>query len=183
MKDKIFRAARKLFAEKGFLETTIRDIAEEAGVSRGLIHWYYKSKNELIKEVALTAFPHNRIRKVIEEDYPNVKSFFEALCKEYIDFYSDVLNRKIFLYVLSLKDLFPEIEKMHQVLAETIMEEGAKKLTSLGCEISYSEAEVVFRALYGSLFFYIQYEKYIKISIDEFFETLIDILLRGISCE
>jgi len=183
MKDKIFSAAKKLFAEKGFIKTTIRDIAEEAKVSRGLIHWYYKSKDELIKEVALTSFPHQRIKEVLGRQYPNVKSFFEALCKEYIDFYSDVLNRKIFLHVLSLKERFLEIEKVYQILAETVMEEGAKKLASLGCEISYHKAEVVFRTLYSSLFLYIQTEKYVKIDITEFFETLIDILLKGISCE
>lgn len=183
MKEKIFLAAKKLFAKKGFLETTIRDIAKEAKVSRGLIHWYYKSKDELIKEVALTSFPHHQIEKVIEKTYPNVRSFFETLCKEYISFYSDALNRKIFLNVLSLKERFTDIEKVHQILTETVMEEGAKKLASLGCKISYNKAEIVFRTLYSSLFFYIQNEEHIKIKITDFFETLIDILLKGISCE
>ena len=181
-KDKIFEAAKKLFAEKGFLETTIRDIAEEAKVSRGLIHWYYKNKDELIKEVALTSFPHQRIREVLEKSFSNVRDLLEEICKAYIDFYSDVLNRKVFLHVLSIKDRVPEIEGEHQILAESVMEEGAKRLISLGCKIDNKTAEIVFRTLYSSLFFYIQNEKYVKIEITEFFETLIDILLRGISC-
>ena len=181
-KDRIFKAAKKLFANKGFLETTISDIASEAQVSRGLIHWYYKNKEELIKEVALTSFPHNVIRRVLKQEYSSPKELLEELCRAYINFYSDVQNRKLFLHVLSIKDRITELEKVHQVLSEAVMEEGAEKLISLGCDISKDTAEVIFRTLYSSLFFYIQSEKYIKIEISDFFKTLIKILLKGVSC-
>ncbi len=36
-----------LFAEKGFHSTTTRDITEAAGVSKGSLYWYFKSKEDI----------------------------------------------------------------------------------------------------------------------------------------
>jgi AcrR family transcriptional regulator len=55
LKEKIFRAAQKLFVEKGYHNTSIPDIVKEAGVSTGAIYHYYSSKEELAKEIHRTA--------------------------------------------------------------------------------------------------------------------------------
>ena len=39
--------ARRLFAEKGVENTTIKDIADEAGVAQGLLYHYFRGKDEL----------------------------------------------------------------------------------------------------------------------------------------
>nr|WP_320116152.1 CerR family C-terminal domain-containing protein [uncultured Desulfuromonas sp.] len=46
-KQRIEQAALKLFAEKGFKATTIREICNKSGVSVALIHYHYKNKNGL----------------------------------------------------------------------------------------------------------------------------------------
>ncbi|GAB3527045.1 TetR/AcrR family transcriptional regulator [Pontibacter brevis] len=45
--------ALKLFSEKGFAATSIRNIASEAGVSLGLMYNYFTSKEELLQEIFL----------------------------------------------------------------------------------------------------------------------------------
>lgn len=45
--EQIKLAALKLFSRRGFHRTTISDIAEEAGIGKGTIYWYWKSKEEL----------------------------------------------------------------------------------------------------------------------------------------
>jgi len=47
----IKETALELFAEKGFHSTSINDIAKKAGISKGLIYNYFKSKDELITEI------------------------------------------------------------------------------------------------------------------------------------
>lgn len=47
----ILAAAGSAIAEKGFARTTISEVASRAGVSRGLLHYYYKSKDELLAAV------------------------------------------------------------------------------------------------------------------------------------
>lgn len=43
----IKKAAIKLFSERGYHDTTIALISEEAGLGKGTIYWYWKSKDEL----------------------------------------------------------------------------------------------------------------------------------------
>lgn len=43
----IIAAARRVFAERGVSRTTLAQIAEESGVTRGAIYWHFKNKPDL----------------------------------------------------------------------------------------------------------------------------------------
>jgi AcrR family transcriptional regulator len=47
-RERILDAALSLFRERGFDETTMRDIAAEAGVATGAAYYYFRSKEELV---------------------------------------------------------------------------------------------------------------------------------------
>ncbi len=47
----ILAAARTVLARQGFAATTISQVAAEAGVSRGLLHYHFKNKEELLAQV------------------------------------------------------------------------------------------------------------------------------------
>ena len=47
-RNRILDAALRLFRERGFAETTMRDVAAEAGVATGAAYYYYRSKEELV---------------------------------------------------------------------------------------------------------------------------------------
>jgi len=47
----ITAAAFEAFAEKGFARTRVDDVAKRAGVSKGLLYLYFKTKEELFKAV------------------------------------------------------------------------------------------------------------------------------------
>ena len=46
----ILEAARVVFAKKGFHDATVDDIAEAAGVAKGTVYLYYRSKREIYFE-------------------------------------------------------------------------------------------------------------------------------------
>ncbi|MFQ5858755.1 MAG: TetR/AcrR family transcriptional regulator [Anaerolineae bacterium] len=50
----ILDAARTCLGERGYAATTISEIAAEAGVSRGLLHYYFESKEDLLAQVVRT---------------------------------------------------------------------------------------------------------------------------------
>lgn len=50
-KVKIIEAAQRLIAKQGVEKTSMRNIAEEAGITTGAIYYYYKSKEELLYDV------------------------------------------------------------------------------------------------------------------------------------
>ncbi len=47
----IITAASTILAQKGYSATTISQVAREAGVSRGLLHYYFENKEELLAQV------------------------------------------------------------------------------------------------------------------------------------
>jgi TetR/AcrR family transcriptional regulator, fatty acid metabolism regulator protein len=52
----ILAAAVKVFAEKGFHEARVGDIAEEAGIAYGLVYHYFASKEELLETIFRTTW-------------------------------------------------------------------------------------------------------------------------------
>ncbi|HEY0757074.1 MAG TPA: helix-turn-helix domain-containing protein [Ktedonobacteraceae bacterium] len=50
-REQIIDAAMRVFAEKGFARATNRDIAQEAGITTGLIYYYFKSKEDLFSAI------------------------------------------------------------------------------------------------------------------------------------
>jgi AcrR family transcriptional regulator len=79
----ILNAAIKIFADKGYQYATIAEIAKEAGISKGLIHFYFESKLDLILSVILSFLEHvNKInaKKLIDVNSPvdSLKAVFET---------------------------------------------------------------------------------------------------------
>ena len=55
-KETILLAAERVFAEKGFKGTTIREVAKQAGIVNSLIFYYFRNKAELYEAVFQHAF-------------------------------------------------------------------------------------------------------------------------------
>lgn len=51
-KQQLIDCAARLFAERGYSETRIKDIVDSAGVAKGLFYWYFENKEALFSEVA-----------------------------------------------------------------------------------------------------------------------------------
>ena len=52
---RILLAAAKAFAERGFHATTTRDIAAQAGLSPAALYVYFRSKEEVLHQIAASA--------------------------------------------------------------------------------------------------------------------------------
>jgi len=50
-KDKILKAAMKVFAKKGIFETKMETVAQKAGIAKGTIYEYFSSKDDLVQTV------------------------------------------------------------------------------------------------------------------------------------
>ena len=50
-REQIIDAAMRVFAQKGFMKATNKDVAREAGITPGLIYYYFESKEALLKAV------------------------------------------------------------------------------------------------------------------------------------
>ena len=68
-REHILATARRLFAERGFEGTSLRQVAREAGVDPAMIHHFFKGKDELFAlSVALPADPAQVLEGVDQHD-------------------------------------------------------------------------------------------------------------------
>ncbi|MDO8290648.1 MAG: CerR family C-terminal domain-containing protein [Parvibaculum sp.] len=58
-KQRLLEAAREVFAERGYHNATVRDIALRAGTNLASINYYFHSKDDLYREVMRSAFQTN----------------------------------------------------------------------------------------------------------------------------
>lgn len=131
-RQKILAAAADIFATHGFHQATIEQIADAAGVGKGTVYLYFKSKKGLFDALLLESSqrvlrrtkevvqahtnPLERIRvlthmqlQILKQNYPLMQMIIR-------EFYPD-----------KLKDLRPELEQhMHELMAlyTLILEEG-----------------------------------------------------------
>lgn len=89
--DKIFDSAMKEFLEKGFNGARMQAIADEAGINKALLHYYFKSKEVLYKEVFKKVFVEFFNAIIIKTDQ---SLSFQAYLKEFIANYIDKLAHR-----------------------------------------------------------------------------------------
>jgi AcrR family transcriptional regulator len=94
-KKKILEAAAKCFSERGYTKTTMDKIAEEAGVSKGTLYWYFKSKEDLFVELKVRHIA--RVLKQLEELFAQKKTFDLKLMEAIAMYFSSLVpeNREV----------------------------------------------------------------------------------------
>ena len=68
----IKQKAKILFFQKGFLNATTQEIADEAGVNRALIHYYFRSREQLLDLLLHETLKEKKekVRKVLTSEIP-----------------------------------------------------------------------------------------------------------------
>jgi AcrR family transcriptional regulator len=95
----ILEAAKKVFIEKGKDGARMQEIADEAGINKALLHYYFRSKQKLFEAVFLESF---------EKFFPKINLLmssdesFLAIIEVFIDNYIELIleNPHIPLFVL-----------------------------------------------------------------------------------
>jgi len=84
--ERIFEAARKVFARKGRDGARMQEIADEAGINRALLHYYFRSKQGLFEAVFAHMFEQymRSFDAVLEPGQP-----FSELLRRFVDHYID----------------------------------------------------------------------------------------------
>lgn len=89
LRTRILEAAKALFMEKGFEETSIRNIAERIEYSPTTIYLYFKDKDEVFHELHREGFTllNQYFRPLVDVQDPFER--LKAICKSYIRFASE----------------------------------------------------------------------------------------------
>lgn len=84
-KDSILGAAERLFAQHDYAGTSMRMIAEEAGVAQALIHYHCKTKEQLFEMIIerrstmINRIRHEQLKKCFDEAVGGIPSLEQVL--------------------------------------------------------------------------------------------------------
>ena len=105
--EKILEAAKTVFVSKGMAGARMQDIADEAGINKALLHYYFRSKEKLFEVIFMEAaqkfFP--KINSIFESDMPLFEKI-ELISEEYITVMSE--NPYLPMFVLNEINQDPE---------------------------------------------------------------------------
>ncbi|MBL3648676.1 TetR/AcrR family transcriptional regulator [Bacillus sp. RHFS10] len=122
-KERIIKTSIHLFATKGFTATTIQEIANECGISKGAFYLHFKSKEALLLS-ACEYYIGMSMKKMkhIEEDLAE-KSPKEVLKKQIGAQFEDFRDHRDFIVLLLTENIIPENQEIKQyfykITAET----------------------------------------------------------------
>lgn len=91
--EKIFEAALAVFARKGRDGARMQEIADAAGLNKALLHYYFRSKDQLYG--AVFAYVHRRFMQSFEHAMEGAQPFADVLhafIDGYVDFIADHLD-------------------------------------------------------------------------------------------
>jgi len=121
----LLEAALQLFVERGFAAARMEEVAARAGVSKGTLYLYYRSKEELLKAVIRERLS-NEIEAGAAEVAQHVGSHAELLHKLLAHWWLRVLDSPasgVFKLVITEVRSFPEIAEYY---FHEVVEPGSK---------------------------------------------------------
>lgn len=137
-KDIIYKSGLDEISKRGFFNTKVQDIVDNANVSVGTFYNYYKDKTDFLYFIFLNEYTklHNSIKHIESTDESEIDkliNFFDLLINEISS------NRNAFSILFSEKQYLPKIleakdsirletiENSINFMLLTIVEEGQKK--------------------------------------------------------
>ncbi len=85
----ILKVAQKHFVSKGYVATRTQDIADDAGINKALLHYYYRNKEKLYKAVISKAF--GEVMPIFASAFASNGTFWDKI-KKIINTYIDTLR-------------------------------------------------------------------------------------------
>jgi len=142
---KILEAARKVFISKGMHGARMQEIADEAGINKALLHYYFRSKDKLFQAI---------FRETFQELMPKAMGIFkeegtfEDKLRLFVSNYIDTISKNHYLPLF----VFNEINQNPEILTEFV--EGMKPLQQIvGAELQKKISTGEFRPINPVQFF------------------------------
>jgi AcrR family transcriptional regulator len=97
-REKALDTARALFMEKGKDGVKMQEIADRAGINKGLLHYYFKSKNDLFLEIFLSEVHliYADINRILKSEI-SMDEKLSAIIDQYFNLLSEKPNLPTFV--------------------------------------------------------------------------------------
>lgn len=115
MESKILISARNVFHRRGYDGARMQEIADEAGINKALLHYYYRSKDKLFETVFREAISRimPRLLEIFQEDIP-----LETKIPRFVESYIDLLLANPFMPGFVIRELSGRPDRLIQYFAQ-----------------------------------------------------------------
>ncbi len=149
-------AARRLFIQKGFEDTTMCDIAEQAKVNRSTLHYYFPNKDVMFRAVfsSIVEELKPRLNEIMASGKPLIErlslvvdEYFERFLEnpQIPGFFISEIQRDVDHFIATARELhYDKLFSMVRDALNTEMQEGRLKKVPM---------YMVFTAFYGNIAF------------------------------
>ncbi len=155
-RDRIFGAAARLMAQKGFARVSMREIAAAAGVSKPMLYYYFQSKEGLL--CALLDAGMSRLdalrRGLLAQDLSAGERLRQMVRNEFRHAAAQPELIRLFLEVIGDLDRYPEVAGFlrHRKTRDKAIEEFIRQAQAAGewrRDVEAAVAADVFRGMVG----------------------------------
>ncbi|MDH5603894.1 MAG: TetR/AcrR family transcriptional regulator [Cyclobacteriaceae bacterium] len=106
---KILDAARSVFVKKGMYGARMQEIADEAGINKALLHYYFRSKDKLFDAIFTDTISHF-IPSLLE--ILNSENSLEDKIRAFVSHYVDMLWKNPFLPVFIINEIHQNPDRL-----------------------------------------------------------------------
>jgi len=130
----IKETAKRIFFVEGRIHATTEEIAKEAGVNRGLIHYYFKGRDKLYETVFKEAMME--IHHRMQELFLSKRISFRKKMSEFVEMFIDQTLKYPYLEIFLVTEMnregfkspFPMTDELRTQLLESIGEDLKKEI-------------------------------------------------------
>ena len=145
-RERIIEAANRLFYVKGYNQTSFADVADEVGISKGNLHYHFRSKDDLLEAIiALRMQVIQQNLKQWDEAFPDPKDKLRRFAKILLNEETDLvrygcplgsLNMELGKFQPSLRDKSREMfDQFRQWLEKVFKQLGRKDSKALSTHL------------------------------------------------
>ncbi|MGG1632695.1 TetR/AcrR family transcriptional regulator [Rossellomorea sp. NRS-1567] len=188
MKEKLTEHAVRLFDEKGFTVTSIQDIVESIGVTKGTFYYYFSSKEELLREIHMCYIDgllSKQERVLVDDRKCYMEKLYDIVHLSILDIKEQGSSAKVFFREMrhlsqeSLDAIEPKRD-MYRYNIETLLKEGRKN----GDFHEDFDVSIVAFGILGMMNWSYQWYKPDGAKSDqEIARTFVNMVLKGIESE
>ncbi|MFK4467985.1 MULTISPECIES: TetR/AcrR family transcriptional regulator [Bacillus] len=182
-REKVMEAATLLFGEKGYTATTIREVAEKAGVSELTIFRNFKNKENLFREsIILRTTPVALLEEIEEQFTGDLQKDLTKVAETYIQINLPKLNY-IWAALIESRQNSEMKTLLHELNSHLVdhLETYLKQLGEKG-HIASCNYRLIANMFYGQLFLYIMNVSIAEeeIQLEEYIGTCVNLFMNGI---
>jgi len=142
---RIMEAAREVFARYGF-EAPLQLVAKKAGVAKSLVVWYFGSKWDLVRKVALESLPADVAQACTSRGLRG-EELVSCLIDGFMRKYSDEVTRRLYIEAMALSNRDEEVGREISRFCESVVGELASAIYGSDTPENRVRVRIIFGAL------------------------------------